>query len=187
MRIDAEQLTAVWLTAAGGTPPAAIEQWCARWAGGPDSRALVQVTGGAGAMLVGPDAPAADGGQLWTGRREGRFRLRVLVAAPASSTTGRPSGYLLSTRLFVPDEERRADVRRWLDEEHSGRQLAVAGTTWYAGYEDAGDGPFSFLNLWGIDDPAVIETPEWARARDTEWRGRLMDAFVHTERAVYRA
>jgi hypothetical protein len=92
--------------------------------------------------------------------------------------------YLLSVRLYAP-EEYRDDVRRWLDEEHAARQLSVSGTYWYDGYEARGDS-FAFLNLWGLRDPGVIETPEWAAMRDTPWRERLMPGMGRMDRAVYR-
>jgi len=92
--------------------------------------------------------------------------------------------YLLAVRLYVP-ESYRDEVRRWLDEEHIAQQLGVSGAFWYQGYE-ASSGRFAFLNLWGLRDPGVIQTPEWTAARDSAWRQRLLPAFHETDRAVYR-
>lgn len=91
---------------------------------------------------------------------------------------------VLSVRLFVPDAWQ-AEVRDWLDHEHYQRQLAVPGARWYLGYESTA-GPFHFLNLWGLDAPGVIDSAEWASARDTPWRERLLPAFAETRRATYR-
>jgi hypothetical protein len=94
------------------------------------------------------------------------------------------SPYLLAVRLYVP-EASQDEVRDWLEEEHIAQQLGVSGTYWYVGYE-ASSGRFTFLNLWGLRDPGVIETPEWAAARDSPWRMRLLPAFKEMDRAVYR-
>jgi hypothetical protein len=110
------------------------------------------------------------------------YRLRAVSPKDAMSWSATP--LVLSVRLFVPDEWR-SEVRDWLDQEHSAAMLGVPGCRWYRGYEST-DGPFNFLNLWGLDTAEVIETPAWAAARDTPWRGRLMPAFADTRRAVYR-
>lgn len=112
------------------------------------------------------------------------YTLRVAHAATGSGDL-LDAAYVLSVRLFVP-EPWRVEVRRWLDEEHYPAQLTVPGCRWYHGYEPT-EGRFNFLNLWGLDAPEVIDLPEWAAARDTPWRERLLPAFAETGRAVYRA
>jgi hypothetical protein len=111
------------------------------------------------------------------------YRHRRADPADADGLFG-ASPYLLAVRLYVP-EAFRAEVRDWLEEEHIAQQLAVSGTYWYDGYE-ASSGRFAFLNLWGLRDPGVIETPEWVAARDSPWRMRLLPAFKEMDRAVYR-
>jgi hypothetical protein len=112
------------------------------------------------------------------------YRLRVSSQAAGWNGSVWDSPYALSVRLFVPDAWQ-AGVRDWLDQEHYAAMLGVAGCHWYLGYESLA-GRFNFLNLWGLDAPAVIDAPAWAAARDTPWRGRLMPAFADTARAVYR-
>ncbi|MBI2755533.1 MAG: hypothetical protein HYX52_02385 [Chloroflexi bacterium] len=109
--------------------------------------------------------------------------LRV-AHAPRHSGDLQDAAYVLSVRLYVPDTWRE-EVRQWLDEEHYRAQITVPGCRWYHGYEPT-DGRFNFLNLWGLDSPEVIDQPEWAIARDTPWRERLMPAFADTARSVYR-
>lgn len=137
---------------------------------------------GTGLMWLLTRPPAAEGE---TGLSAEEFRRRVFELAPG--VTAEPSPYVLSVRLHVPDPSQREDVRRWLDEEHSERQLSVDGAYWYGGYESLPDAQdFVFLNLWGLESPEVIDAPEWAVARDTPWRERLLEsAIVHTDRAMY--
>jgi hypothetical protein len=119
--------------------------------------------------------------------RRGTFRRRIFQPAPGGADTAVEAAgtCVLSVQLFVPDAEQQVDCRRWLDEEHAERQLAVPGARWFAGYESV-DGEFNFLNLWGLDSPDVIDTVEWVDARETPWRDRLLErAIVRTERSVF--
>ncbi|HET8616896.1 MAG TPA: hypothetical protein VFL94_15350 [Actinomycetales bacterium] len=167
------------------------------WVRGPVSSSVRPGTGalvGAGPRCL-PDAASPSGGLVLSPEpnthpavlsvvRTGRFVRRSVAWAPARRPGDVSSRYLLCVQLFVPRAAAIADCRSWLDDEHAGRQLAVAGASWYGGYESLG-GDFSFLNLWGIDAPEVIETPEWAQARDTPWRERLLPDVVRTERALF--
>lgn len=149
---------------------------------GAESR-LLPVAGGAAQGLVltaGTMAPV-DGVRAGVG---GQFNRRSVVWAPGWTPGETGSAYLLCVLLYVPRAAAQDDCRRWLDDEHADRQLSVDGANWYGGYESV-RGDFAFANLWGIDDPAVIETPEWAQARDTPWRFRLLDSIVRTERALF--
>ena len=140
-----------------------------------------QVTDGSGALILGSEATPEIGA---IGERKGaEFALRSVDPRTADPAFDE-SPFLLAVRLFVPEPDR-GEVRCWLDEEHSAFQLRVPGTHWYLGYEEVG-GARSFLNLWGLADASVIESTAWAEARDTPWRARLLDAFEHQDRAVYR-
>lgn len=118
-------------------------------------------------------------------QRSARYSLRNCVMNSPPSPSARGDAFLLVVALHVPDVAMREDCRRWLDDEHAGRQLAVAGTSWFAGYESS-TGPFNFLNLWGLTTPHVTETSAWNVARDTAWRRRLLaGAIAKTERSVF--
>jgi hypothetical protein len=112
-----------------------------------------------------------------------RAAYRLRIATPATAADWRAAAVVLSVRVFVPDQWQ-AQVRDWLDREHYQAMLGVPGCQWYRGYEST-EGPFNFLNLWGLDTPEVIDSPAWADARDTPWRARLLPAFADTRRAVY--
>lgn len=143
---------------------------------------FTQVTDGPGALALG-SAPSTALDSLDGDRRHAEFALRSVDPRDADpALDGSP--VLLAVRLFVP-QAGRDEVRRWLDEEHSVFQLRVPGARWYLGYEEAGN-DHSFLNLWGLDDPSVIDSPAWAEARDTPWRSSLLKHFERQDRAVYR-
>lgn len=153
-----------------------------------------------GAEVAQPESPTdgthafatidGAGGSLVISLRQGeaagqarRYRLRSVdtrgVEPDLSAVT-----YLLAVRQDVR-EAARPEVRRWFDEEHSAAQLGVAGTHWYLGYEGV-DEPQYFLNLWGVADPSVVDSKEWAAARDTPWRERLLGEMKPAGRAIFR-
>ena len=94
------------------------------------------------------------------------------------------SAFLLVVRAAAAPDERE-DFRRWLDEEHAPRQTALAGVNWYLGFEQEGD-DHSFLNLWGIDDPAVVTGETWAAVRESPWWDRVAHIPAAGDRGVYR-
>lgn len=111
------------------------------------------------------------------------FRLRHRhPTAPAPSL--REAGLLLVVRV-VAEEPDRSEFRRWLDEEHCRLQVTLPGVHWYLGYEEDGD-RHSFLNLWSIDEPGIVDGGDWARVRDTPWWGRLSHVPEGADRGVYR-
>ena len=54
------------------------------------------------------------------------------------------------------------------------------------GYEEDGPAP-SFLNLWGIDEPGVVDGEAWAAIRDTPWWRRVAHVTAGADRGIYRA
>lgn len=81
------------------------------------------------------------------------------------------SPYLSAVRAGVlPGHE--AELREWLDAEHSVRQVQVEGAEGYQGFEPV-EAPFYFLNLWGLERPDVASSQAWADARETPWRDKL--------------
>jgi hypothetical protein len=167
-----------------GVPVFASGALSATWTDGASDAATAfsyeRVTGGPGSLVLS-EHPLPERPDARDGIGQGAFRLRRVDGGEEGDPT--PAPYLLAVRLFVRDEAR-DEVRRWLDEEHVDLALAVAGAQWYAGYDDV-DGS-SYLNLWGIDDPALIESGAWIEARDTPWRLRLNASIPNQDRAVYR-
>lgn len=146
---------------------------------GKDDLVYTPVKGGV--LVIGSDdrlrAMAGEGAS------PARYRLRSIDTRGDAPDFSRMS-YLLVVLNDI-DEGAREESRRWLDEEHSGAQLGIAGTNWYLGYEGI-DQPGHFLNLWDIDDPSVIASEEWAKARDTPWREKLAPKTRLVKRDVCR-
>ena len=92
--------------------------------------------------------------------------------------------FLLVVRASAEPHERE-DFRRWLDEEHAPRQTALPGVHWFLGFEQDGD-DHSFLNLWGIDDPAIVTGDTWAAVRESPWWDRVAHIPAAGDRGVYR-
>ena len=122
----------------------------------------------------GPPAPAG-----WAG-----FALRHAHAPKLVPDLGR-SPFLLAVRVVAAESDR-AEFRRWLHEEHARLQVSLDGVNWFLGYEEEG-AAHSFLNLWGIDAPTIVDGGAWAEIRDTpRWR-RVAHVTEDADRGVYRA
>ena len=177
-----QRLHATWLFATTTDGSSDFQRELRDAAGDSTTSLFTEVTDGSGALALG-SAPSTALDSLAGDRRQAEFALRSVDPRDADpALDGSP--VLLAVRLVVADVGR-DEVRRWLDEEHSAFQLRVPGTRWYLGYEEVGNN-HSFLNLWGLDDPSVIDSPAWAEARDTPWRSSLLKYFERQDRAVYR-
>lgn len=111
------------------------------------------------------------------------FRLRQ--AHPAHERiTPMQAPYLLAVRVKSDDEDR-GEFRRWLDEEHCRRQVSLRDVRWFLGYEQVGS-EHSFLNLWGLDDPDVVDGEAWVSARDTPWWKRISHVPANSDRGIFR-
>src|SRR3990170_1167220 len=150
-------LAATWLFADPETPAEEVQSRALAAVPGPGTLAFEQVTGGRGALLIGTNG-LVEPAEAWRESRAGRFAIRSAYPPGADIILDR-SPFLLAVRLSVPEIDRE-EVRRWLDQEHSRSQLGVAGTHWYLGYEEVG-ADHTFLNLWGLAAPQIIETEAW--------------------------
>ena len=167
MPVSWDRLRAAWLDESGSataTPP--------------DGLVLEHVTGHAGNLVI---APVSDEGGAVTDWPT--FTLRHAHPAAQKADVGR-APFVLVVRVFAPDADRN-EFRRWLDEEHSARQLTIPRVRWYLGYEQDGH-EHSFLNIWGIDDPDVVDGEAWSEVRDTPWWARVSHVTATAERGVYR-
>lgn len=139
-------------------------------------RLVLDDVAGAGALTLAP-APAGPSSSA------ARFRLRHRHPT-ATAPDPRSAPYLLVVRVRA-EEPDRSDFRRWLDEEHCLLQVSLPGVHWYLGYEEDGE-RHSFLNLWSIDEPQIVDGGEWARVRDTPWWARVAHLLKRADRGVYR-
>ena len=141
----------------------------------PDS-AILELIDGQRSMLISPTVP--DMASDWV-----PYAFRH---AHPELTDGQSSDseFLLVVQAAAEPHERE-DFRRWLDVEHAPRQTALPGVNWYVGFEQVGT-DHSFLNLWGIDDPAIVTGDTWAAVRESPWWDRVAHIPAAGDRGVYR-
>ena len=166
MAVTWDRLRAAWLSEGGGAN-----------ASPPNGLALAPIAGGDANLAI---APVIDE----DGRTDSpTFTLRH--AHPnAQAADIRRAPFVLVVRVYAQDAER-DEFRRWLDEEHCPRQVTIPGVRWYLGYEQDGD-EHSFLNIWGIDHPDVVDGKAWSEVRDTPWWARVAHVTATADRGVYR-
>jgi len=126
---------------------------------------------------AGAGNPSADRADGWVpfGFRNGY---------PATAPHPPDAPYLLVVRAVARDADRE-DFRRWLAEEHGPRQTTIPGVRWLEAYEEEGT-EHSFLNLWGIEDPAIVDGESWVRVRESPWWHRVAHVPAGADRGVYR-
>jgi hypothetical protein len=115
---------------------------------------------------------------------DGWVAFRYRQGHPAGEPHAPTTPYLLVVRA-VADGDDREEFRRWLGEEHGPRQTTLPGVHWLRAYEEEGL-EHSFLNLWGIDGPAVVDSDAWVRVRMSPWWDRVAHVPAGAERGVYR-
>lgn len=130
------------------------------------------------ALATSAQAPSeADGGE-WISFTLRSVHPGIDRIVPTDAT------FLLIVRVIAPDDDR-GEFRRWLDEEHSRLQVTLSGVNWYLGYEEDGV-DHSFLNVWSIDQPEIVDGEAWERVRATPWWARIGHVSAGSDRGVYR-
>jgi hypothetical protein len=129
-----------------------------------------------------------------TARMLGNVRGFTRYTCDELSDTGEntePSRYLQVVAFSVPDGAR-AEFEGWYAEEHVPMLMKADGWLRVRRYavRPGGDGPaWTHLALHELRDPAVLDSPERAAARDTPRRAALAanDWFGRSGRWLYRA
>lgn len=127
---------------------------------------------------------AADAGEPPAGRADRWVPFAFRYGYPATAPHPPDAPYLLVVRAVATDADRE-DFRRWLAEEHGPRQTTIPGVRWLEAYEEEGT-EHSFLNLWGIEEPAIVDGETWVRVRESPWWRRVADVPAGADRGVYR-
>lgn len=160
-----------------------VRAWCEEF-GAPTVHRYAEVDGD-GAMLLAefPDRHSADGaGSLdLLADADGLVRSFVhgMSNIPDGAAALAETPYLFVVRVFPP-REWVEPLRAWLHGEHFERQVCTPGLIWARGYEAVGE-PFHFLNIWGIEDPAVPASQEYFEIRATPWFDEVQPAFAASE------
>lgn len=139
---------------------------------------VLELIDGQRTLLMAPTSP--DMRRDWV-----PFSLRHAHPERTIGQADAPDSEFLLVVWAGAEPHEREDFRRWLDEEHAPRQAALAGVNWYLGFEQVG-ADHSFLNLWGIDDPAIITSDSWAAVRESPWWDRVAHIPAAGDRGVYR-
>lgn len=91
---------------------------------------------------------------------------------------------LLVTAQMAPEHE--VELNRWFDEEHVPERLECPGFLWARRYRRTNGGP-AYVHLYGLEDTAVLDTPEYRRVvPPTNRRRAFPDDCIRTSVDVYR-
>ena len=100
------------------------------------------------------------------------------------ASQGTDTDYHLVVRTNVADGGW-PELVRWYDEEHLGILASTPGCALALRFVSEDAPPRSYA-CYDVASPAVIETPHWLSARQTEWSSRVRPTFRDTRRFVSR-
>jgi len=113
-------------------------------------------------------------------RRRNNYRL-LYATGPAPAPH---AACLLMFQMDVaPGDE--AEFNDWYDREHVPLLAAVPGCLRARRFVAVSGAP-RYMAAYEFLSPAVLESPGWKAARDTEWTARMRSRFVNPLRTVYR-
>jgi hypothetical protein len=93
--------------------------------------------------------------------------------------------YVNIIRLDVPPEMEK-ETDEWYVKEHFPRLLSVPGVLSAKRYKLVeGDGP-RYMTMFEIENPEVIHTEAYEKARDTPWSNKIRLQHKNRSRSVYR-
>lgn len=163
---------------------------CQRWIGAQDPSVSVATYDLAGlAVLKTPAYLAISGDHVspWSRRIldrverlmrfEGEQILPGELLPPANA-----GGLLLNAMNVPPDVE--AEFNAWYDKEHIPALAAVPGVLCARRFRGAGNR--TYVALYHLDRPEVVESADWKRARESEWSSRIVPQFRDHLRLVLR-
>ena len=163
---------------------------CRRWLGTDDPRVSVATYDlESRAVLDTPAYRAIAGDNLspWSKRvtarveRLMRFEGEQIVPGEALPPDD-AGGLLLNAMNIAPELE--TEFNSWYDKEHIPALAAVPGVL--AARRFRGTGNRTYVALYHLDDPAVVESSEWKTARESAWTTRLKPHFRDHLRLVLR-
>lgn len=126
----------------------------------------------------------APGAATDTHCEDGWIQFRFGHGYPAGAPHAPDAPYLLVVHIAASLDVRDG-FRSWLHDEHGPRQTSIRGVRWLQAYEQEG-AEHSFLNLWGVDDPAIVDGDDWVRVRESAWWRRVAHVTSRADRGIYR-
>jgi hypothetical protein len=163
---------------------------CERWIGAQDRRTSVATydleTLG---VLETPAYLAIGGDNLspWsrrvTAKVERLMRYEGEQILPGEQLAPREAGGLLLNAMNIAPELE-AEFNDWYDKEHIPALAAVPGVL--SARRFRGSGNRTYVALYHLDHPDVVESAEWKTARESDWTTRLKPHFRDHLRLVLR-
>jgi hypothetical protein len=148
--------------------------------------------------LTGPDVLKGDAFQQvrempteWTKKMRPLFRNTAIgVYSQTFSCGSRPTTdaeYVLTVRLNIP-AEKEAEFNEWYNVDHVPALVGVPGVYCARRYA-AVEGDPKYLAVYEMNNGGVPKTPEWDKARNSEWtlkiRPHLKDGKVIISRRIF--
>ena len=93
------------------------------------------------------------------------------------------AGGLLVNAMNIPAEIER-EFNDWYDKEHIPALAAVPGVLCARRFRGAGNR--TYVALYHLESPQVVESAEWKRARESDWSSRIVPRFRDHLRLVLR-
>jgi hypothetical protein len=163
---------------------------CRRWLGADDPRVAVATYDLESAkVLQSPGYLAIGGDNLspWSKRVTARvdrlMRFEGDQILPGDQLPPADAGGLLLNAMNIAPE-REAEFNEWYDKEHIPALAAVPGVLCARRFR--GTGNRTYVALYHLDDPRVVESAEWKTARESDWTTKLKPHFRDHLRLVLR-
>jgi hypothetical protein len=163
---------------------------CRRWLGAGDPRISVATYDlQSWAVLQSPGYLAIGGENLspWsrrvTARVERLMRFEGEQILPGDRLPPAECGGLLLNAMNIAPE-REAEFNEWYDKEHIPALAAVPGVLCARRFR--GTGNRTYVALYHLERPEVVESAEWKTARESDWTTRLKPHFRDHLRLVLR-
>jgi hypothetical protein len=165
---------------------------CERWIGAADRKISVATYDLDDVRVLKSPAYLAIGGENlspWskrvTGRVERLMRFEGDQILPGDQLPPRDAGGLLLNAMNVAPEVE-AEFNEWYDKEHIPALAAVPGVLSARRFRGV-SGNRKYVALYHLTSPAVQESAEWKRARQSDWTTRLQPHFRDHLRLVCRS
>jgi hypothetical protein len=164
---------------------------CERWIGADDPRVSVATYDLETVGVLKTPAYLAIGGENlspWSRRitarvdRLMRFEGDQILPGDQLPPAG-AGGLLLNAMNVAPEVE--AEFNEWYDKEHIPALAAVPGVLCARRFRGS-SGNRKYVALYHLDGPAVQDSPEWKKARESAWTDRLKPHFRDHLRLVLR-
>jgi hypothetical protein len=164
---------------------------CRRWIGAQDRKVSVATYDLENVAVLKSPAYLAIGGQNlspWskrvTARVERLIRFEGDQILPGDELPpGDAGGLLLNAMNIAPDREK--EFNEWYDKEHIPALRAVPGVLSARRFRGT-SGNRTYVALYHLTAPEVVESAEWMKARQSDWTSRLQPHFRDHLRLVLR-